>query len=363
MPPHVVIVGGGPAGLEAARAYRDAGGEGAVTLISADEFPPYNRPPLSKDFLRGESDESDLPLEEEVFYKSNEIEVILDTEATALRPHQHLLTLSNGSDLAYHTCILATGAIPTPLPAPGAQGPGVHYLRSRRDARTLRQAAASSRWSVVIGSGFIGCEAAASLARRGLDVTLVTMEQLPQIDRLGRGAGERLRHWLQNERVVLRFGVEVAEVQGNRLVRLSDGTTVEGDLILVAGGVKPETALAADAGLDMTQDRVQVDAHMRSSHPDVLAAGDVAFAYNTGAQRHLAVEHWGEALAMGRVAGATAAGARPSGVTCRASGRPSGTERSNMRRGAMTSMAITWWTTATEPSPSGTNATAPRSAC
>ena len=108
--------------------------------------------------------------------------------------------------------------------------------------------------------------------------------------------------------MVLRFGVEVAEVQGNRLVRLSDGTTVEGDLILVAGGVKPETALAADAGLDMTQDRVQVDAHMRSSHPDVLAAGDVAFAYNTGAQRHLAVEHWGEALAMERVAGATAAG-------------------------------------------------------
>ena len=114
--------------------------------------------------MHGESDESDLPLEEEIFYKSNEIEVILDTEATALRPHQHLLTLSYGSDFAYHTCILATGAIPTPLPAPVAQDPGVHYLRSRRDARTLRQAAASSRWSVVIGSGFIGCEAAASLA-------------------------------------------------------------------------------------------------------------------------------------------------------------------------------------------------------
>jgi 3-phenylpropionate/trans-cinnamate dioxygenase ferredoxin reductase component len=302
-----VVIGGGPAGLEAARAYREGGGEGAVTLVSADEFPPYNRPPLSKDFLRGESDESDLPLEEETFYKSKEIEVILDTKATALRPHQHLLTLSDGTDLAYDTCILATGARPTPLPAPGAQDPGVRYLRSRRDARTLRQTAASSRSSVVIGSGFIGCEAAASLARRGLDVTLVTMEELPQIHRLGRGAGERLSHWLHNEGVV-RLGVEVAEVRGNRLVRLSDGTTVEGDLILVAGGVKPEAALAKDAGLDMAQDRVRVDAHMRSSHPDVLAAGDVTFAYNTGAERHLTVEHWGEALTMGRVAGATAAG-------------------------------------------------------
>ena len=308
MPPHVVIVGGGPAGLEAARAYRETGGEGGVTLISADEFAPYNRPPLSKDFLRGESDESDLPLEEGGFYKSNEIDVLLDTRATALRPHQHRLTLSDGTELEYHTCILATGAIPTPLPARGAQDPGVRYLRSRRDARALRQAAASSRSSVVIGSGFIGCEAAASLVRRGLVVTLVTMEELPQIDRLGRGAGERLRSWLQNEGVTLRLGVEVAEVQGNRLVHLSDGTTAEGDFILVAGGVKPEAALAADGGLDMAQDRVTVDTHMRSSHPDVLAAGDVAFAYNTGAERHLAVEHWGEALTMGRVAGATAAG-------------------------------------------------------
>ena len=125
MPPHVVIVGGGPAGLEAARAYRETGGEGGVTLISADEFAPYNRPPLSKDFLRGESDESDLPLEEGGFYKSNEIDVLLDTRATALRPHQHRLTLSDGTELEYHTCILATGAIPTPLPARGAQDPGV----------------------------------------------------------------------------------------------------------------------------------------------------------------------------------------------------------------------------------------------
>jgi len=240
---------------------------------------------------------------------------------------------------------------------------GSRYLRSRRDARALRQAAASSRSSVVIGSGFIGCEAAASLVRRGLVVTLVTMEELPQIDRLGRGAGERLRSWLQNEGVTLRLGVEVAEVQGNRLVHLSDGTTAEGDFILVAGGVKPEAALAADGGLDMAQDRVTVDTHMRSSHPDVLAAGDVAFAYNTGAERHLAVEHWGEALTMGRVAGATAAGHQTEWSDVPGFWSTIGDRTLKYAAWGDGLMAITSWTTATEPLPSGTNATASRSAC
>jgi 3-phenylpropionate/trans-cinnamate dioxygenase ferredoxin reductase subunit len=304
----LVIIGGGPAGLEAARAYRNVGADGEVILVSADAYLPYNRPPLSKDFLRGESDESELPIEEDGFYEANDIDVRLSTTAHELHRGQHRLTLSDGTDLEFGTCILATGATPTSLPAPGADGPGILYLRSRRDARQLRQAATSSRSSVVVGSGFIGCEAAASLAHRGLAVTLVTMEDLPQVNRLGSAAGERLRGWLEDEGVTLRLGVKVAEVQGGRFIRLSDGTTAEGDLILMAGGVRPAAALAASSGLDMAEDRVKVDSDMRSSDRDVLAAGDVAFALNTAAGRHVAVEHWGDAVAMGRVAGETAAG-------------------------------------------------------
>ena len=304
----LVIVGSGPAGLEAARAYREVGGEGEVILVSTDEDLPYNRPPLSKEFLRGESDESDLPIEEEGFYKTNGITLRLGTEVRELHLDSHLLTLSDATELEYGRCILATGANPASLPAPGADDPGVFYLRSQRDARQLRQAATSAHSVVVVGSGFIGCEAAASLARRGLGVTLVTMENLPQGDRLGRVAGERLRGWLQEEGVILCLGVEVEEVQGGRVVRLSDGSTAEGDLILVAGGVYPEAGLAVDAGLAIAQHRVRVDAHMRSSDADVFAAGDVALAYNSVAGRHLVVEHWGDALAMGRVAGETAAG-------------------------------------------------------
>jgi NADPH-dependent 2,4-dienoyl-CoA reductase/sulfur reductase-like enzyme len=307
----LVIVGGGPAALEAARAYRQEGADGEVVLVSGDEHLPYNRPPLSKDFLRGESEEDALPLEDEDFYRQHDIGVRLRTRAQALDTDHRVVTLSDGETLGYGCCILATGASPKPLPVPGAEGSGVRYLRSRQQARQLRAAAAAARSAVVVGSGFIGCEAAASLARRGLAVTLVSMEDNPQAARLGDAASRILRAWLEDDGVSLRLGAEVEAIDGSRVL-LAREASAEGDLLLVAGGVQPEVGLAAGAGLAVEAGRVQVDAHMRSSVATVLAAGDVAFAFNAAAGRHLAVEHWGEALAMGRVAGQTAAGAEAS---------------------------------------------------
>ena len=307
----LVVVGGGPAGLEAARAYREAGADGEVVLVSADEYLPYSRPPLSKDFLRGESEEDVLPLEDGGFYRHHDIGVRLRTRVQALDTGRRVVTLSDGEALSYGWCILVTGASPKPLPVPGAEGSGVRYLRSRQQARELREAAAVARSAVVVGSGFIGCEAAASLARRGLAVTLVSMEDGPQAARLGDAASEVLRAWLEDGGVSLRLGVEVESIEAGR-VRFAGGTSAEGDLLLVAGGVEPEAGIAAAAGLAVEAGRVQVDAHMGSSVAGVLAAGDVAYAFNAAARRHLAVEHWGEALAMGRVAGQTAAGAEAS---------------------------------------------------
>jgi 3-phenylpropionate/trans-cinnamate dioxygenase ferredoxin reductase component len=304
----LVVVGGGPAALEAARAYREGSADGEVVLVSADEYLPYNRPPLSKDFLRGESEEGGLPLEDGDFYRDHDIEVRLQTRAQALDTGRQVVTLSDGETLSYGRCILATGASPKPLPVPGAEGSGVRYLRSRHQARELRGAAAAARSAVVVGSGFIGCEAAASLARRGLAVTLVSMEDGPQVARLGDVASQVLRAWLEDDGVSLRLGVGVEAIEGGR-VRLAGETSAEGDLILVAGGVEPEVGIAAEAGLALSAGRIQVDEHMRTSVASVLAAGDVAFAFNAAAGRRLAVEHWGEALAMGRVAGLTAAGA------------------------------------------------------
>jgi NADPH-dependent 2,4-dienoyl-CoA reductase/sulfur reductase-like enzyme len=307
----LVVVGGGPAALEAARAYREEGADGDVVLVSGDEYLPYSRPPLSKDFLRGESEEDDLPLEDEGFYRHHDINVRLRTRAQALDTDHRVVTLSDGETLRYGRCILATGASPKPLPVPGAEGSGVHYLRSRHQARQLRAAAGSARAAVVVGSGFIGCEAAASLARRGLAVTLVSVEDDPQAARLGDAASQILRAWLEDDGVSLRLGVEVERIEGGR-VHLKGQASAEGDLLLVAGGIEPEVGVAAEAGLVLEAGRIQVDAHMSSGTDGVLAAGDVAFAFNAAAGRHLAVEHWGEALAMGRVAGQTAAGAEAS---------------------------------------------------
>jgi 3-phenylpropionate/trans-cinnamate dioxygenase ferredoxin reductase subunit len=304
----LLIVGGGPAGLAAARSYREAGGAGEVILVSADRHLPYSRPPLSKDYLRGETEEDSLPLESAAFYRKQRIQVRLETTAETLDCDRRILTLADGQTIAYRTCIVATGAAPAPLPVPGADHPDLRPLRSRRDARYLRQAAGRARSALVVGSGFIGCEAAVSLARRGLSVTMITTENLPQAGRLGAAAGERLRSWLAEEGVAIRAGVQVTEIEAGHRLLLEGGGSAEADLILVAGGVTPNTAVAADSGLVIEHGRIAADAAMRTSDPAVLTAGDVAYAVNAAAGRPLVAEHWGDALAMGQIAGRTAAG-------------------------------------------------------
>ncbi|GAA4552848.1 NAD(P)/FAD-dependent oxidoreductase [Pseudonocardia xishanensis] len=300
----LLVIGGGPAALAAATAYRDHGGEGSVVLASADSAAPYARPPLSKDFLRGESEAADAELTSAMTYTERGLTLLLRREVTALDP-----AARTAGDVTFTTCVLATGARPLRIPVPGADDPAVLTLRSLEDAQRLRSAALGARTAVVVGSGFIGCEAAVSLARRGLTVTVVATEELPQLARLGPEVGERLAAWLEEDGVALRGGASVEEIVGGRRVRLGDGTTLDTDLVLMATGVEPAADLAERAGLAVENGRVVVDAHMRTSVPHVLAAGDVAFAENRAAGRHLAVEHWGEAEGMGAIAGATAAGA------------------------------------------------------
>jgi NADPH-dependent 2,4-dienoyl-CoA reductase/sulfur reductase-like enzyme len=305
----LLVVGGGPAALAAAIGYRDHGGPGAVVLVSDDDTLPYLRPPLSKDYLRGRTDEPDLPVEPVSTYAEKAIDVRLDVTVTALDTADRIAALADGTRIGYGQCVLATGATPAALPVPGADDPQVMTLRSLASARRLRAAAERARSAVVVGSGFIGCEAAASLARRGLDVTVVSTETLPQQARLGDEVGERIAGWLRAEGVTLIGGAEVSAIERARLVRVVDHDPVEGDLVLVAAGVEPLSALAAAAGAPIENDRVVVDEHLRSGVAGLLAAGDVAYARNATAGRHLVVEHWGEADVMGRIAGTTAAGA------------------------------------------------------
>ncbi|MFC5951605.1 NAD(P)/FAD-dependent oxidoreductase [Pseudonocardia lutea] len=312
----LLVVGGGPAALAAATSYRDHGGRGAVVLVSDDSAPPYFRPPLSKGYLRGESEAGDTELTPATTYTNRGITLLLRQGVTTLSAGDRAAQLSGGARITFKACVLATGSAPKPLPVPGADAPAVAMLRSLASAEQLRAAARTARSAVVVGSGFIGCEAAASLARRGLDVTVVSAEDLPQEKRLGADAGRRIAGWLAEDGVTLIGGVQVEAIeplgdpdQRPRRVRVSGRDPLEADLVLVAGGIDPNVTLARAAGLRVEQDRVVVDEHMRASVPGLYAAGDVAYARNATAGRHLVVEHWGEAEAMGTVAGGVAAGA------------------------------------------------------
>jgi 3-phenylpropionate/trans-cinnamate dioxygenase ferredoxin reductase component len=214
----------------------------------------------------------------------------------------------DGEPVPYDALVLATGAEAAVLPIEGADHPEVLRLRRVEDALRLRERAEPGRRAVVVGSGFIGCEAAASLAMRGLAVTLVSDEPVPHEARLGADAGGRIAGWLTELGVELRLGTGVELIADGHRVHLPGSAPLEADLVLVGGGITPNAQLAEAAGLPLERGRVVVDEHMRSGRHGILAAGDVAFAHNAAAGRPLAVEHWGEALNMGETAGRVAAG-------------------------------------------------------
>ncbi|MEV4604883.1 FAD/NAD(P)-binding oxidoreductase [Amycolatopsis sp. NPDC049253] len=298
----LIVIGSGPAGLSAARAYREAGGAGRVRILSADPAPPYKRPPLSKDFLRGESDEADLALDG----PGEDVDLVLGDPVVALGTHE--VRTGSGAAHEFTKCVLATGAEPLRPPVPGADHPDVRCLRSLHSSRELRAAAAGARSAVVVGAGFIGCEAAVSLSRLGLQVTVLCPDSVPQEPRLGRSAGELILHWLKAEGVSVLRDTRLEAVTGGHRIHTELTPALDTDLVLLATGVRPRVELAAHARLALEHGRVRTDDHLRTSRPDVYAAGDVAFAHNPSAGRSLAVEHWGEALAMGEVAGRSAAG-------------------------------------------------------
>jgi 3-phenylpropionate/trans-cinnamate dioxygenase ferredoxin reductase subunit len=307
----LLCIGSGPAGVAAAMAYREAGGTGRVLVVSDDEEPPYERPPLSKGLLRGEPPGTATPLHDARDYLAHGIELRLADPATALDPMSRTATLRSGAIVAYRACVLASGAGPVRPDVPGAHLPGTHVLRSLSDARALLRAAAGARAAIVIGSGFVGCEAAASLAMRGVAVTLISPEDAPQRSRLGPWAGVRISRWLSEAGVRLELGEKLASLEqraADLRATTESGKVVTAQVVVLAAGISPRVDLARGAALALHEGRVAVDAHMRTSAPALFAVGDVAYAHNASAGRALAVEHWGDALRMGEVAGHMAAG-------------------------------------------------------
>jgi 3-phenylpropionate/trans-cinnamate dioxygenase ferredoxin reductase subunit len=310
----IVIIGGGPAALSTARSYREAGGEAAVDVVCAEPHLPYQRPPLTKELLRGELEPAELPLEDEPWFAAHAVTLRRGRAAVALDREARRVHLDGGQELPYDACVVATGSAPDRPPIDGAQDPGLHTVRTVDDALRLRAAAAPGARAVVVGAGFIACEAAASLARRGLDVVLVAPEERPQGERLGQRAGELITTLLCEAGVEVRLGAEVQRIEPRWTVAVEGGEPLAADLVVLGTGVSPRLDLAARAGLDVNGG-VLVDASMRSSDPAVLAVGDIAAALHARAGRRLRVEHWGDALAHGEVAGRTLAGERAEWTT------------------------------------------------
>jgi NADPH-dependent 2,4-dienoyl-CoA reductase/sulfur reductase-like enzyme len=307
-PESVVILGGGGAGLAAADTLRREGYAGPITMISADDAPPTDRPNLSKDYLAGQAQDDWIPLRSDEYYAEHRIELLLNSKVDAIDAVAREVRLATGERRAFGALLIATGAEPVHLPVPGADASQVYYLRSFSDSRAIVARAAEARQVIVSGASFIGLEVAASLRARGLEVHVVAPEQVPFERVLGADAGRFIRALHESHGVVFHLGEKVARMDG-RVVTLSGGGTVDADFLVMGIGVRPAIGLAEQAGL--TIDRgIVVDAYLETSAPGIFAAGDVARWPDARTGQTLRVEHWVVAERQGQTAARNMLGRR-----------------------------------------------------
>jgi 3-phenylpropionate/trans-cinnamate dioxygenase ferredoxin reductase subunit len=299
-----IVAGAGFAGAKAVETLREEGFEGRLILVGEEPERPYERPPLSKDYLRGDAERDTIYVHPEPFYGDHDVELRLGRRAAELDLGERELVLDDGEWLRYDRLLLATGAEPRRLAIPGADLDGVLYLRSVADCDVLRERLDRGGSVVVVGAGWIGSEVAASARTRGLDVTVVEPQSVPLERVLGPELGAIYRdiHLDHGVRMRLRTGVEAFEGAGAvERVRTSDGDVIECDFVVVGIGVRPRIELAARAGL-ATGDGIVADQHLRTSAPDVFAAGDAVSAQHPFYGEPIRVEHWANALEQGPAA-------------------------------------------------------------
>jgi apoptosis-inducing factor 3 len=300
VPASIVIVGGGGAGLAAADMLRRVGYDGPLTMLSADDSPPSDRPNLSKDFLAGTAKDDWIPLRAADFYDERRIELELNARVSALDVQQKAVRLENGKRVAFDALLLATGADPVRLNIPGASDSQVHYLRTFSDSRAIVDRAASAKSVVVVGASFIGLEVAASLRARGLVTHVVAPEREPLERVMGPEVGRVIRKVHEEHGVAFHLGQTVGRVDG-RAVVLSDGTTIDADFLVLGVGVRPAIGLAEQAGLAIDRGIV-VNEYLETSAPGVFAAGDIARWPDPHSGDRIRVEHWVVAERQGQTA-------------------------------------------------------------
>ncbi|WP_255405242.1 NAD(P)/FAD-dependent oxidoreductase [Sinomonas sp. R1AF57] len=310
----IVIVGGGLAAGSAAKTLRQEGYDGPLTIIAAERREPYLRPPLSKEFLKGQEKESDLLVNPSGWYEKNDVDLRLGERAAQIIPGAHMLRLESEALVPYSKLLLATGAQPRALDIPGAQLEGVHSLRRLEDSLALREElAGGGRRVVIVGSGWIGLEVAAAAREYGNEVTVLG-RHASVLRQLEGPLAEVFRRALEAEGVQFRLPahpVEFVAAADRECVAgtvLNTGERIGADLVLVAVGVEPDTALAEEARLRL-RDGILTDASLRTSAEDIFAAGDVASSLQPRTGDHVRSEHWSNALNGGKVAAKAMLGA------------------------------------------------------
>jgi len=306
-----VIVGGGLAGAKAAEALRNQGFDGRLVVLGGEHHAPYERPPLSKDYLQGKTSREKIFAHAHHWYTEHAVDLRTGQFVTTLDRGAHNVHFDDGSVIGYDKLLLTTGASPRKLQVPGADASGVHYLRTLDDSDALRATLATISRLVVIGAGWIGLEVTAAARLAGVEVTVIETAELPLLRVLGPEAAQAFADLHLQHGVDFRFGASLAEIvteDGTATgARLSDGTTIPADAVLVAVGAAPNVQLGEAAGLHV-DNGIVVDAALRTTDPDIFAAGDVANAFHPFFDRQIRVEHWANARQQPKAAASSMLG-------------------------------------------------------
>ncbi len=299
-----LIVGGGLGAAYCASELRRLGTEGSILVATREDEPPYERPPLSKEYLRGEAGRTEAYVNPAEWYAENGVDLRTRTNVMSLDPEARTAKLQGGEEVGFEKALLATGAMVNILRVEGAELEGIHYLRAFGNSDAIRSEADAAEHVVLIGGSYIGTEVAASLTARGTRCTIVMMEEVTLANTFGERAGRFFHDVLAEHGVELLGGEELDAFEGDGRVRAvvtKSGRTVEGDMVVVGAGVRPDAMLAQRAGLEV-DDGIVCDARLETSAPGIYAAGDVCSYDSVVHGRRLRVEHWDVALQQGRYA-------------------------------------------------------------
>jgi 3-phenylpropionate/trans-cinnamate dioxygenase ferredoxin reductase component len=296
-----LLIGGGMASAHCAAELRRRGAEGSVLLVGREPEPPYERPPITKEYMRGEAERADAYVNAPSWYEDNEVELLSGTNVMSLDPEARTAKLQGGEEVAFGKALVATGAIVNILRVEGAENEGIHYLRAFGNADAIRADAEAAEHVVLIGGSYIGTEVAASLTAKGTRCTIVAMEDVVLSRTFGEDAGRWFQERLESNGVTFHGGEELEAFEGDgrvKAVLTKSGLSIECDAVVVGAGVKADAMLAQRAGLEV-EDGIVCDSKLQTSVEGIYAAGDCCSYDSVVHGRRLRVEHWDVAMQQG----------------------------------------------------------------